>query len=59
MNKYISMEARHVAALILIKAKSGRRPPVMRNLKAIYFEVPRRNNKIGLPAGLYCEVVEE
>ena len=59
MDEYISIKSRHVAALILIKAKSGRRPPVMRNLKAIYFEVPRRNNKVGIPAGLYCEVVEE
>ena len=32
MDKYISIEARHVAALILIKARSGIRPPVMRNV---------------------------
>ena len=37
MNKYISIEARHVAALILIKARSGIRPPVMRNVKVISY----------------------
>lgn len=58
MNKYISIEARHVAALILIKARSGIRPPVMRNVKLIQFVVPRRN-KYGLPPGLYRKVVEE
>ena len=58
MNKYISIEARHVAAIILINARSGRRPPVMRNVKLIEFVVPRRN-KYGLPPGLYRKVVEE
>ena len=58
MNKYISIEARHVAALILIKAKSSRKPPVMRNVKLIEYVVPWRN-KYGLPPGLYSQVVEE
>ena len=48
MDKYISIEARHVAAIILIKARSGIKPPVMRNVKLIEFVVPRRN-KYGLP----------
>ena len=58
MNKYISIEARHVAALILVKARSGIKSPVMRNVKATYFAVPMRN-KIGIPPGRYCKVVEE
>ena len=58
MDKYISIEARHVAALILIKARSGIRPPVMRNLKRICYVVPRRN-RFGLPPGKYQKVVEE
>ena len=58
MNKYISIEARHVAAIILIKARSGIRPPVMRNVKRICYVVPRRN-RFGLPPGKYYEVVEE
>ena len=58
MDKYISIEARHVAALILIKARSGIRPPVIRNVKLIEFVVPRRN-KYGLPPGLYQKVVEK
>ena len=58
MNNYIDFNARHVAALILIKTRSGIRPPVMRNVKLIEFVVPRRN-KYGLPSGLYRKVVEE
>ena len=58
MNKYISIEARHVAALILVKARSGIRPPVIRNVKIIHFVVPRFNN-LDLAPGVYCEVVEE
>ena len=58
MDKYISIEARHVAALILVKARSGIRPPTMRNVKLIQVIVPRRN-KYGLPPGLYRKVVEE
>ena len=58
MNKYISIEARHVAALILIKARSGMWPPVMRKVKRIELVVPRRN-KYGLPPGLYRKEVEE
>lgn len=58
MNKYISIEARHVAALILVKARSGIRPPAMRNVKLIQVIVPRLN-KLGLAPGVYCEVVEE
>ena len=58
MNKYISIEARHVAALILIRARSGIKSPVMRNVKIIHFVAPRRN-KYGLPPGLYRKVVEE
>ena len=58
MNKYISIEARHVAALILVKARSGIRPLVMRNAKLIQVIVPRFN-KLGLAPGVYCEVVEE
>ena len=58
MNKYISIEARHVAAIILIKARSGIKPPVMRNVKRICYVVPRRN-RFGLPPGKYYEVVEE
>lgn len=57
MDKYISIEARHVAALILIKARSGIRPPVMRNLKRICYVVPRCN-RFGLPPGKYYKVVE-
>ena len=58
MNKYISIEARHVAALILVKARSGIRPPAMRNVKLIQVIVSRFN-KLGLAPGVYCEVVEE
>lgn len=58
MDKYISIEARHVAALILVKARSGIRPPVMRNVKLIQVIVPRRN-KYGLSSGPYLKVVEE
>ena len=58
MDKYISIEARHVAALILIKARSGIRPPVMRNVKVIHYVVPR-TNRFGLPPGKYYKVVEE
>lgn len=58
MDKYISIEARHVAALILIKAKSGIRPPAMRNVKLIQVIVPRFN-KLGLAPGVYHKVVEE
>ena len=58
MDKYISIEARHVAALILVKARSGIRPPMMRNVKWIQVIVPRFN-KLGLAPGVYCEVVEE
>ena len=58
MDKYISIEARHVAALILIRARSGIRPPVMRNVKLIQVILPRRN-KYGLPPGVYTKVVEE
>ena len=56
MNKYISIEARHVAALILIKARSGIRPPVMRNVRAVHWVVPRMNH-YGIPAGRYYKVV--
>lgn len=58
MNEYISIEARHVAALLLIEARKGIRPPVFRNVKIIHFTVPRRN-KFGLPPGVYTKVVEE
>ena len=57
MDKYISIEARHVAALILIKARSGIRPPVMRNVKVIRYVVSRCN-RFGLPPGKYYKVVE-
>ena len=55
MNKYISVETRHVAALILIRARSGIRPPVMRNLRAEHFIKPRGS---AFP-GHYYKVVEE
>lgn len=58
MNKYISIEARHVAALILIKARSGIKSPVMRNVKLIQVIVPRFN-KLDLAPDVYCKVVEE
>ena len=58
MNKYISIEARHVAALILVKARSGIRPPVIRNVKLIQVIVPRFN-KLDLAPGVYSKVVEE
>ena len=58
MDKYISIVARHVAALILIKAKSGIRPPVMRNVKLTQVIVSRFN-KLGLAPGVYHKVVEE
>ena len=58
MDKYISIEARHVAGLILVKARSGIRPPAMRNVKLIQVIVSRFN-KLGLAPGVYCEVVEE
>ena len=58
MNKYITIEARHVAALILVKARSGIRPPAMRNVKLIQVIVPRFN-KLDLAPGVYCKVVEE
>ena len=60
MNKYITIEARHVAALILVKVRSGIRPPAMRNVRPEYFIVPRMIGKI--PSGRYhtvLEVVEE
>ena len=60
MNKYISIETRHVAAMILINSRSGIRPPAMRNVRAEYFIVPRMIGKI--PSGRYyivLEVVEE
>ena len=47
MDKYISIEARHVAALILIRAKSGIRPPVMRNLRYERFIEPRGSAILG------------
>ena len=55
MNKYISVEARHVAALILVKVRSGIRPPVMRNLRAEHFIRPR----MSAFSGHYYKVVEE
>ena len=58
MNKYISIEARHVAALILVKVRSGIRTPVMQNVKLIQFILPRRN-KYSLPPGLYRKVLAE
>lgn len=58
MNKYISTQARHVAALLLIEARKSIRPPVMRNVTIIHFTVPRRN-KLDLPPGVYRKVVEE
>ena len=58
MNNYIGFNARHVAALLLIEARKGIRPPVIRNVKIIRFTVPRRN-KFGLPPGVYTKVVEE
>ena len=58
MDKYISIEARHVAALILIKARSGIRPPVMRNVKVIRYVVPMCN-RFGVPPGKYYKVVQE
>ena len=56
MNKYISIEVRHVAALILVKARSGIRPPAMRNVRTEYFIVPRMIGKI--PSGRYYRVLE-
>ena len=56
MNKYISIEARHVAALILIRARSGIRPPAMLNVRDEYFIVPRMIGKI--PSGRYYRVLE-
>ena len=58
MNKYIDFNARHVAALILIKTRSGIKSPVMRNVKLIQVIVPRFN-KLDLAPGVYCEVLEE
>ena len=58
MNKYISVETRHVAALILIRARRGIRPPVFRNVRAVHWVVPRMNH-YGIPAGRYYKVVEE
>ena len=58
MNNYIDFNASHVAALLLIEARKGIRPPVMRNVKLIQVIVPRLN-KLGLAPGVYCEVVEE
>ena len=58
MKKYLSIEARHVAALILVKARSGIKSPVMRNVKLIQVIVPRFN-KLDLAPGVYCKVVEE
>lgn len=58
MNNYIDFNARHVAALLLIEARKGIRPPVIRNVKIIHFTVPWRN-KFGLPPGVYTKVMEE
>lgn len=58
MTEYTDFKTRHVAALILIEARKGIRPPVIRNVKIIHFTVPRRN-KFGLPPGVYTKVVEE
>ena len=55
INKYISIEARHVAALILIEARKGIRPPVMRNVRAEHYIRPRGSAF----AGHYYKVVEE
>ena len=55
MNKYISIEARHVAALILVKARSGIKSPVMRNVRAEHFIKPRGSAF----SGRYYKVVEE
>ena len=56
MNKYISIEARQVAAMILINSRKGIRPPAMRNVRAEYFIVPRMIGKI--PSGRYYRVLE-
>ena len=55
MNKYISIEARHVAALILIEVRKGIRPPVMRNVMAEHY-IRTRGSAF---AGHYYKVVEE
>ena len=43
MNNYIDFNARHVAALLLIEARKGIRPPVFRNVEIICFTVPVHN----------------
>lgn len=58
MNNYIDFNARHVAALLLIEARKGIRPPVFRNVRAVHWVVPRMNH-YGIPAGRYYKVVEE
>lgn len=55
MNNYIDFKARHVAALILIEARKGIKPPVMRNVRVEHYIRPRR-----CPfAGHYYRVIEE
>ena len=55
MQKYISVEARHVAALLLIEARKGIMPPVMLNIRAEHYIRPRG---YAFP-GHYYKVVEE
>ena len=55
MHKYISIEARHVAAMILINSRKGIRPPAMRNVRAEHYIRPRGSAF----AGHYYKVVEE
>ena len=54
MNNYIDFKARHVAALILIEARKGIRPPVMRNVKKERYIADAYS-----PAVEYYKVVEE
>ena len=55
MNNYIDFNARHVAALLLIEARKGIRPPVMRNVRDEHYIRPRGSAF----AGHYYKVVEE
>ena len=46
MNNYIDFNARHVAALLLIEARKGIRPPVMQDIiPKLNIALPRRFSK--------------
>ena len=55
MTEYLDFKTRHVAALILIEARKGIRPPVIRNVRAEHYI---RGRGSAFPGHFY-KVVEE